>query len=78
MNSLNQVSAILAAMPLADAPDIHLLFMAVLVFFAGIVGVGSVLLLLLLAPLIRLALGRHLPHARPGVAPSEPTKPDTT
>jgi hypothetical protein len=35
-------------------------------------------LLLLLTPLIRLAFGRHLPHARPGVAPSEPTKPDTT
>ena len=64
MNTLNQVSALSAALPLADATDIHLLFMAGLVFLAGIVGVGSVLLLLLLTPLIRLAFGRHLPPAR--------------
>lgn len=64
MNTLNQVSAISAVLPLADTTDIHLLFMAGLVFLTGIVGVGSVLLLLLLTPLIRLAFGRHLPHAR--------------
>jgi hypothetical protein len=76
MNPLNQVSAISAVLPLADAPDIHLLFMAGLVFFAGMVGLVSVLLLLLLAPLIRLAFGRHLPHARAGTTPSEPAKSD--
>ncbi|XAS72613.1 hypothetical protein VUN82_01765 [Micrococcaceae bacterium Sec5.1] len=66
MNTFNQVSAISAALPLADAPDIHLLFMASLVFLAGVVGFGSVLLLLLLTPLIRLAFGRHLPQGRAG------------
>ncbi|WOH19044.1 hypothetical protein IRJ34_01575 [Paenarthrobacter sp. GOM3] len=46
---------------LLDAPDIHLLFMAALILLAGLAGGCAVLLLLVMAPLAKLALD----HARP-------------
>ncbi|MCF3139781.1 MULTISPECIES: hypothetical protein [unclassified Paenarthrobacter] len=51
----------------ADAPDIHLLLMAALVLLAGLAGGCTMLLLLLMAPLAKLALD----HIRPSrqVAP---------
>ncbi|MCD4851467.1 hypothetical protein LN996_11650 [Arthrobacter sp. AK01] len=48
--------AMTAAFVLPEAPDFRLLFMAGLVFLAGLAGTGSVLLLLLFAPIISLAL----------------------
>ncbi len=48
--------AMTAAFVLPEAPDIRLLFMAGLVFLAAVAGTGSILLLLLFAPIISLAL----------------------
>lgn len=59
--SSTQGMAVQAVASFTDAPDIHLLFMAVLVFLAGLAGGCAVLLLLLMAPLAKLALD----HARP-------------
>ncbi|MGF6834833.1 Trk-type K+ transport system membrane component [Paenarthrobacter sp. TE4293] len=44
------------AFALTDAPDIHLLLMAALIFLAGLAGLGTVTLLLLLAPFAALLM----------------------
>ncbi|MGO4146234.1 hypothetical protein AB4Y77_14215 [Paenarthrobacter sp. YAF11_1] len=53
--------AMTASLAFTDAPDIHLLFMAALVFLAGMAGVGAVTLLLLLAPFAALLMARPRP-----------------
>ncbi|MDO6142051.1 hypothetical protein [Paenarthrobacter aurescens] len=55
---LSQGPAFVTTWSVTDAPDIHLLFMVGLVAVAGIVGVGTVSLLLVLAPLAMLFVGR--------------------
>ncbi|MFJ6453095.1 hypothetical protein [Paenarthrobacter sp. NPDC091669] len=57
MKSLNGM-AMTATLAFTDAPDVHLLFMAGLVFLAGVAGVGAVTLLLLLAPFAALLVAR--------------------
>ncbi|MFJ6538952.1 hypothetical protein ACIQH5_22200 [Paenarthrobacter sp. NPDC091711] len=55
---LSQGPAFATTVSLTSAPDIHLLYMVGLVFVAGIAWLGTVGLLLLLAPLAMLFLGR--------------------
>ncbi len=74
--SSTQGMAVQTVASFTDAPDIHLLFMAVLVLLAGLAGGCAVLLLLLMAPLAKLALD-HARPARPATAQvSEGPRPD--
>ncbi|MET3903308.1 hypothetical protein [Paenarthrobacter sp. 4246] len=77
--------AMTASFAFTDAPDIHLLFMAGLVFLAGVAGVGAVTLLLLLAPFAALlvarprtrkTLERTTAPAAPGTIPFLRKRPD--
>ncbi|MEV7605828.1 hypothetical protein AB0N65_10370 [Paenarthrobacter sp. NPDC089322] len=74
MTSISVLAALPAAPALTEAADIHVLFMAGIVFLAGIAGVGSVLLLLLAAPLLGLVLRRQPPgNASVDPGPAQPT-----
>ncbi|TVU60983.1 hypothetical protein FQP90_15680 [Paenarthrobacter nitroguajacolicus] len=53
-----------ALLSLTEAPDIHLLLMAGLVLFAGLVAAGTIFLLLLLGPILTVALGCRAPGSR--------------
>ncbi|WGM21022.1 hypothetical protein QEH68_02170 [Paenarthrobacter sp. OM7] len=77
--------AMTASPAFTDAPDIHLLFMAGLVFLAGVAGVGAVTLLLLLAPFAALLVARPRTKkilesttapAAPGPIPFQDNTPD--
>ncbi|MFE4196934.1 hypothetical protein ACFRJ9_13805 [Paenarthrobacter sp. NPDC056912] len=61
MNSLHGMLAMPAAISLTDSADIHLLMMVGLVLLTGVAALGNIILLLLLAPLLRLAFGRNTP-----------------
>ncbi|WP_026542113.1 hypothetical protein [Paenarthrobacter nicotinovorans] len=50
--------ALTAALASTDAPDIHLMFMVGVLVLAGVAGLGTVTLLLLLAPFAALMLPR--------------------
>lgn len=73
MKSFNGM-AMQTALQLADAPDIYLLFMAGVVFLTGIAAVGSIVLLLLLAPVVRLVLGRRGSPRRQPAAVTDPNR----
>lgn len=75
-----KLAAIQATPLFTDAPDIHLLFMAGLVLLAGIAGLGTVSLLLLLTPLAALFVARTKPgrsaavSAKIAISAKEPVK----
>ncbi|WP_043469659.1 hypothetical protein [Arthrobacter sp. Rue61a] len=57
----------LAVPAFTEASDIHLLIMVGLVFLTGVAGAATVSLLLLLAPLATLFLGRNKPGRKTDV-----------
>ncbi|MBT2585132.1 hypothetical protein [Arthrobacter sp. ISL-95] len=73
---LSQGPAFASAVSLTSAPDIHLLFMMGLVFVAGIAGMGTVGLLLLLAPLAMLFMARTKPRQVATVSAGPAGEPD--
>lgn len=64
--------AVPTSVSFTEAPDIHLLLMVGLVFLTGIAGLAAVSLLLLLAPLATLLLGRNKPGREPDVKQKKP------
>jgi hypothetical protein len=73
---LSQDQAFATTVMFTSAPDIHLLFMVGLVFFAGIAGMGTLGLLLLLAPLAMLFLARPKPRRVATVSAGQAVRPD--
>ena len=74
--------AMTAALAFPDAPNVHLLLMAGLIFLTGLAGVGTVVLLLLLAPIAALLIARPRSTkpaedaATPGAVPLQRDRPD--
>lgn len=73
---LSQSPVFVTTLSLTEQSDIHLLFMAGLVFVAGLAGLGTVSLLLLLAPFATLFLGRTRPRRVATVSTAPARKPD--
>lgn len=61
---------------LTEASDIHLLFMVALVAFAGIAGMSTIGLLLLLTPLAAIFMGRTKPRRVAGASTHPAAEPD--